>query len=234
MLEVWFSGCHSDVGGGAVDDGVPHSLGDISLRWMVKQVRLSRCGILFDPATVRRAGLDISTVGFLDHTAPVTGEGSVEIGAALSDPQTSAGPPGDDGADFFVQEGKLKVIEERPWFREQDVLACVNDEIKRQPWKWWFLEILPVKYTWQDPDGSWRYSVGCVLVNSIRSNWFPLSGVAASLRSNLWRGRKIRQKNPIFHSSVRQKMEATGTGKKYKPNAQWVHNTERYTEGYLD
>lgn len=42
------------------------------------------------------------------------------------------------------------------------------------------------------------------------------------------------QKDPIFHSSVRQKIDATVTGKEYKPNAQWVHGTERYTAGYMD
>lgn len=161
VLEVWFAGCHSDVGGGAVEDGVSHSLADISLRWMVKQVSLSPCGVLFNDAAVRRAGLDISTVGFLNPTMPITGEGPVEIEAVPS------GPQGGDGAEFFVSGSELKIVEERPWFREQDVLSDVNDEMKRQPWKWWFLEILPVKYVWQDAKGRWRHRRGCVPINSI-------------------------------------------------------------------
>lgn len=38
VKEVWFAGCHSDVGGGAVADVVPRSLGDISLRWMIQEL----------------------------------------------------------------------------------------------------------------------------------------------------------------------------------------------------
>ncbi|KAL0567603.1 hypothetical protein V5O48_014390 [Marasmius crinis-equi] len=47
VLEVWFAGCHSDVGGGAVPNDTPQSLSDITLRWMVRQVIESQCGILF-------------------------------------------------------------------------------------------------------------------------------------------------------------------------------------------
>ncbi|KAF9653862.1 hypothetical protein BDM02DRAFT_3086688 [Thelephora ganbajun] len=59
--EVWFAGCHADVGGGTVADGCRYSLANISLRWMVKQVVLSQCGILFDQAALRRADIDISS-----------------------------------------------------------------------------------------------------------------------------------------------------------------------------
>ena len=62
VQEVWFAGCHSDVGGGAVKDAVRYSLGDISLRWMVKQVILSKCGIRFDTATPRMADIDVSMI----------------------------------------------------------------------------------------------------------------------------------------------------------------------------
>ncbi|KAG9089298.1 hypothetical protein FRC06_001632, partial [Ceratobasidium sp. 370] len=34
VKEVWFAGCHSDVGGGSVLDTTPHSLSNITLRWM--------------------------------------------------------------------------------------------------------------------------------------------------------------------------------------------------------
>jgi len=38
VKEVWFTGCHSDIGGCADADNVPRSLGDITLRWMVKEL----------------------------------------------------------------------------------------------------------------------------------------------------------------------------------------------------
>ncbi|KAJ7250017.1 hypothetical protein B0H12DRAFT_684586 [Mycena haematopus] len=55
-LEVWFSGCHTDIGGGAVANSVTRSLSDITLRWMVRQIMASTCGIQFDPAALRAAG----------------------------------------------------------------------------------------------------------------------------------------------------------------------------------
>ncbi|KAJ7464704.1 hypothetical protein B0H11DRAFT_72259 [Mycena galericulata] len=57
VLEVWFSGCHTDIGGGAVANGVARSLSDITLRWMVRQVMASSCDILFDQAALARESI---------------------------------------------------------------------------------------------------------------------------------------------------------------------------------
>ncbi|KAJ6583965.1 hypothetical protein DFH09DRAFT_1433942 [Mycena vulgaris] len=57
VLEVYFSGCHADVGGGAVENGVARSLSDITLRWMVNQIRTSTCGVLFDQQALARAAI---------------------------------------------------------------------------------------------------------------------------------------------------------------------------------
>jgi len=53
-LEVWFSGCHSDVGGGSVPNDTLHSLENITLRWMVREIIASGCGIRFDDAALAR------------------------------------------------------------------------------------------------------------------------------------------------------------------------------------
>jgi len=63
ILEVWFAGTHSDVGGGAVANGVARSLSDITLRWMVRQVFASPCDILFDDGALARAGIRDSAAG---------------------------------------------------------------------------------------------------------------------------------------------------------------------------
>ncbi|KAK7036859.1 hypothetical protein R3P38DRAFT_3480660 [Favolaschia claudopus] len=59
-LEVLFSGCHEDVGGGAVTNDTPHSLSDITLRWMIRQIVSSGCGIQFDPAALKRASISLT------------------------------------------------------------------------------------------------------------------------------------------------------------------------------
>jgi hypothetical protein len=53
LTQVWFSGCHSDVGGGTplggpVDGGT--RLCDITLEWMVTQAQAA--GLTFDPAAI--------------------------------------------------------------------------------------------------------------------------------------------------------------------------------------
>ncbi|KAF9460647.1 hypothetical protein BDZ94DRAFT_1311300 [Collybia nuda] len=45
--EVWFSGCHSDVGDDAVPHVTRHSLARIYLRWMIRQCFLTDTGIMF-------------------------------------------------------------------------------------------------------------------------------------------------------------------------------------------
>ncbi|KAJ6579424.1 hypothetical protein B0H10DRAFT_2099928 [Mycena sp. CBHHK59/15] len=57
VLEVWFAGCHEDIGGGVVEDGITRSLSDITLRWMVRQIVSSTCGILFNKETLARAAI---------------------------------------------------------------------------------------------------------------------------------------------------------------------------------
>lgn len=88
VLEVWFAGCHSgvyihpppliselfradrwvkindstDVGGGAVRNDTPHSLASITLRWMVREIVKSGCGIQFDEAALERANINVESV----------------------------------------------------------------------------------------------------------------------------------------------------------------------------
>lgn len=48
-----------DVGGGKVADATQHSLAQISLRWMVRQIVVSGCDIQFDDLALARNNIDI-------------------------------------------------------------------------------------------------------------------------------------------------------------------------------
>lgn len=162
--EVWFAGCHSDVGGGAVEDVVRYSLADISLRWMVKQVIMSQCGIRFDAAALRRADIDISNIVLDSHTQAVV----EEVCRMEREAENVAGPSvssGDSSGEDAVQKGKGKDSEEQNWPQEQDVLSDLHDELKLQP-MWWILEVMPMKFTWQDPDGNWKSKWGYAFKNA--------------------------------------------------------------------
>ncbi|WP_236796196.1 DUF2235 domain-containing protein [Amycolatopsis sp. GM8] len=50
--QVWFAGCHGDVGGGVPDP----TLSEITLLWMMEQAR--RCGLVFEPGTLPQLDAD--------------------------------------------------------------------------------------------------------------------------------------------------------------------------------
>ncbi|KAG8728112.1 hypothetical protein FRC11_011784, partial [Ceratobasidium sp. 423] len=55
--EVWFSGAHTDVGGGSVKNGERYSLARISLRWMVRQCFKCDTGIMFHSNLLEDIGI---------------------------------------------------------------------------------------------------------------------------------------------------------------------------------
>ncbi|PFH48601.1 hypothetical protein AMATHDRAFT_149478 [Amanita thiersii Skay4041] len=60
--EVWFAGCHGDVGGGSVLNGTRPKLAHISLRWMIRECFRRDSGVLFDPEGLKDLGLDPTTL----------------------------------------------------------------------------------------------------------------------------------------------------------------------------
>lgn len=61
-LEVWFTGCHADVGGGAVKNEVRHKLAQIPLRWMIRQCFECDTGIIFNTHRLAEEGMDVHTL----------------------------------------------------------------------------------------------------------------------------------------------------------------------------
>ena len=62
-LEVWFAGCHCDIGGGSVRNGTRNSLARIPLRWMIRECFRTKTGIIFDKDMLRKnIGLDADTL----------------------------------------------------------------------------------------------------------------------------------------------------------------------------
>ncbi|PCH40124.1 hypothetical protein WOLCODRAFT_98323 [Wolfiporia cocos MD-104 SS10] len=135
VLEVWFAGCHCDVGGSAVEDSVKLSLSHITLRWMVRQIMLAQCGITFDDNALRRLNIPPSVVTGIEF--PITPP-QVE-----KRPQTSSS----SGSDA-----------ERPdTLDKMNALQPLHDELYRRAF-WWILEVLPMSYNWQEKSGKWRTS----------------------------------------------------------------------------
>ena len=62
VKEVWFAGCHCDVGGGSVLDTEKHSLARIPLRWMIRECFRTNTGIRFHSELLKDIGLDPDTL----------------------------------------------------------------------------------------------------------------------------------------------------------------------------
>lgn len=105
---------HIDVGGGSVADATLHSLQNISLRWMVREVMKAQCGIQFNEFALARASIP-----------------------RLIFPGTP-----------------IELVPENVARNAVDALQPLHDEIKHGIW--WLLELVPLRYAWQDKDGIWH------------------------------------------------------------------------------
>ncbi|KAI5998208.1 hypothetical protein EDD15DRAFT_2572829 [Pisolithus albus] len=132
--EVWFAGCHSDVGGGSVASSTRYSLARIPLRWMIREIFKTNVGILFHRSMFQQIGMDPSTLY----------PGVVPRPPAI---------PMDSHADLDVE----CVSEETEDLH--DALSPVYDQLMRAPY-WWILEVLPQKLRYQrKTNGTWAESI---------------------------------------------------------------------------
>ncbi|KAF9262999.1 hypothetical protein L218DRAFT_959827 [Marasmius fiardii PR-910] len=130
VLEVWFAGCHGDVGGGAVPNTEVHSLANITLRWMIRQVISAQCGVLFGEEALSRLPIDIPSL-------------------PLSMPSESKESDSVQGSIYDKDIAELD---------KQDAVMPLHDQLKFKGGNilWWILEIVPLHYSWQDSKGVWH------------------------------------------------------------------------------
>lgn len=204
VLEVWFAGCHADVGGGAVNNSERHMLSRIPLRWLIRQCFECDTGVLFHSAALAEKGLDVHTLfpQYKRLTRPSVGpppslmnqyeEGSLEPlsrrSTALGTGNTSlsSNPFADDKSIQPQQLADMIPEQVEDYF---DSCARINDQLVDAYWSWALLEFWPVKVKTQDPyTGVWKKSI----------------------RPNLSRYRPVREKEPLLHWTVKQRMESLG------------------------
>ncbi|KAL2061128.1 hypothetical protein VTL71DRAFT_7401 [Oculimacula yallundae] len=203
VLEVWFAGCHADVGGGAVANGERHMLSRIPLRWMIRQCFECDTGILFGTAALAETGIDVPTVWpiYKQPVKPVVGPspGTVEQYEAGGLPplrRRSTALGVDDGGKEAEQTEQdrhrkasiqpLSAFDLLPEHVEDhfDAMAPINDQLE-QAKGWWALEFWPVKVRVQDKETEeWKKVV----------------------RMNMGRFRAVRELEPTLHWSVEKRM----------------------------
>jgi len=128
--EVWFVGCHTDVGGGSTPDTDAYAVADIPLRWMLQEIVQAECGIQFDYDALAKWGIP-TNIGRDTYTA--TSPAADQTNGS----GTSAGGP--------VTENPSDAL---------DVVKPIHDQLKALP-VWWLLEIIPTSYTYQNMKNNW-------------------------------------------------------------------------------
>jgi hypothetical protein len=211
VKEVWFMGCHADVGGGAVPNNERHMLSRIPLRWMIRQCFECETGILFNTAVLAENGLDIRSVWPVYQTPkkPVVGPSPrmlelYEKGQVPGLEKRSAAL--DLEGRFKNQKLGKEEIEILPEQVEDhfDALASINDQLV-QARGWWILEVWPV-------------TIRVLRKAKVGRKWKKVAGM------NLGKHRAIRDLEPSMHWTVRMRMDE----KKYKvkdrmdPEAIWT------------
>ncbi|KAH7911623.1 hypothetical protein BJ138DRAFT_1006185 [Hygrophoropsis aurantiaca] len=141
--EVWFAGCHCDVGGGSVKNGTRNSLARIPLRWMIRECFKAKSGILFHGEMFKSIGLDPDSVfpEVKERPPPIFQDPSIPRTRAPNDPR------------YDTSEAKEFVSEEEEDLA--DVLSPIYDQLVLAK-GWWFLEMTPQKQHYQREEGtSW-------------------------------------------------------------------------------
>lgn len=150
VLEVWFAGGHSDIGGGNYDNADKATLANITLRWMVREVVNSQVGIIFNSQATRDAGftdedfLVTSLLASQGQTIDKSLEKSMSTSTNAASDSVKEHPSLSDDTDDDVDKKD-----------ERDMGTSVNDALKKTP-MWWLVEMLPFPVSWQDTKGSWH------------------------------------------------------------------------------
>ncbi|KAJ7615948.1 hypothetical protein FB45DRAFT_935001 [Roridomyces roridus] len=204
--EVWFAGCHCDVGGGSVDNETTTNLARIPLRWMVRQCFKTETGIMFNTEGLRSIGLDPTSLFPLvkprPPALPVGGSGIRPIPMPTPKSKTVDEPDEPTPANAPNVQLQLRKTEEE--LDLEDALSPLYDALSLPfYWPWWILEFLPIRQRYQRGDNKWMTYLG----------W------------NMGRGRFIPKQKTLgvkVHRSVKMRLEALHEdGRKYEPRAKF-------------
>ncbi|KAF9565097.1 hypothetical protein CPC08DRAFT_759803 [Agrocybe pediades] len=212
--EVWFAGCHCDVGGGSVSNKTRHSLARIALRWMVRECFKANTGIMFNSSALYDIGLDPTTlypfVAPRPPPLPLNPSTKIQIPPAVEIPIRRPRRLLSKKKSLDL-EAKIRLELERrePFLGSEeeeelkDSMAPKYDQLKISKW-WWFLEILPLHLRYQRSDSKWVTYYG---PNMGRPRFIP----------NQKAGLKVHRSVKLRMDAEFEDEERRKKGKKYKP-----------------
>ncbi|CAK5266458.1 unnamed protein product [Mycena citricolor] len=136
--EVWFSGCHCDIGGGSVDSSTRHTLAKIPLRWMIRECFKTGSGIMFDVDGLRSVGLDPDSLYPVVKPRPA----ALPLGDLKIRAVPSPSPPLPDPTPVLSEEEEDL----------HDSLSPLYDVLATPLSLWWILEFYPIEERYQRLD----------------------------------------------------------------------------------
>ncbi|KJA17577.1 hypothetical protein HYPSUDRAFT_206046 [Hypholoma sublateritium FD-334 SS-4] len=189
-LNVWFAGCHCDIGGGSVDNDTAHALARIPLRWMVRECFKANTGIMFDTDGLRGIGLDPHAIyPVVQPRPPPLSTTNMRIQTAR-DPEADIG---EHGASISTQP----LSEEDHELR--DALSPIYDQLTLARF-WWVLEFIPFRQMYGKGDNTVKFTF----------RWNKGAGRVIPKQDHIVK----------VHRTVKMRMEATHCdGGKYEPKA---------------
>ncbi|KAJ7206403.1 hypothetical protein GGX14DRAFT_367258 [Mycena pura] len=198
--EVWFAGCHCDVGGGSVENNTASTLARIPLRWMVRECFKTNSGIMFHADGLRGIGLDPESLyPVVKPRPPALPVGDARIRVRDVPPSSERSDPAHAG-DELAASPTLFVHKTEEELDRADALAPLYDQLRLR-WFWWLLELIPLRHRYQRGDNAW---MSYVAWNMGRGRFIP----------------KQQEKGVRVHRSVKTRLEAqTESGRAYKPKA---------------
>ncbi|KAI0066519.1 hypothetical protein BV25DRAFT_1395427 [Artomyces pyxidatus] len=192
-LEVWFAGCHCDVGGGSVKNGTRNSLARIPLRWMIRQCFLANTGIMFHRDAFKNIGMDPSSLYPIVLPRPPPIFATPRVIREATDATLVGSSQAEASAKPLVSEEEEDLA---------DALSPIYDMLKIAK-AWWIVEVLPLRQrVKQKKNLSWTHKT---TMNLGKPRIIPN-------KSN----------NVYVHRSVKIRMDARGlNNKEYTPKAKF-------------
>ncbi|TFK65485.1 hypothetical protein BDN72DRAFT_773295 [Pluteus cervinus] len=217
--EVWFAGCHCDVGGGSVDNKTRYALARIPLRWMIRECFKANTGIMFDVEGLRRLGLWMDPNMLYPFVTPrppaiMPLENPKEPKDFLCRPYEEEKVYSEKVADLVdkkLRDSSLRALGGRIGSEEEeelrDALSPVYDQLKLAK-PWWILEYVPLNLRYQEFDCTW---VSRNEMNRARPRMIPEPNLTKEIKVH--RSVKIRE-------AAQYPPGSTKAGKKYGFRAQ--------------
>ncbi|KAJ7878580.1 hypothetical protein B0H14DRAFT_2711527 [Mycena olivaceomarginata] len=223
VQEVWFAGCHCDVGGGSVLNGRRPNLAHIPLRWMIRECFKARTGMVFSATELAKLGIEPSYLYPDVRPRPdvdvVTG-GSQTIRAIEAPGWVPWAKSFLHSTPETVQELMLPNMSEEE-LDARDALASMYDQLVLKSGTWQAMESFLTKKSVYD-----------ATTDTFKNVWHRHNSVGRSIPpAENTHGGKIR-----VHRTVRMRMQGTyengpDKGKQYTPKARmgWQQEFEDKT-----